>query len=217
VIVVAMAWIAVSSRGEIPGVDLLDYLAVGLPFHLAGMWVQLAIVGWLMLAWPVIRPWWLRLITGSRPAVELRDAPALGLAGAAMLLLMVAVDPFTPVPRTDLETFRARAEADRPPLPAEGPAIRALQPVYRTGDPIVVRLRDLPGPLENWVTIVAEGTPTDRYDDVPGHWDYTHGMTNGEMTFAPQLPGAYEVRLHLDWPAGGTEIRSYDRVTVVRR
>ena len=78
-------------------------------------------------------------------------------------------------------------------------------------------LRDLPGPLENWVTIVSPGTPADRYLNSPGQWDYTHGLVDGQMTLAPQLPGPYEVRLYLDWPAGGTEIRSYDRLQVVPR
>ena len=94
VIVVTMGWIAASSRGTMPGVGLLAYLAGGVPFILAGIWVQLAIVAGLLLAWPWLRPWWLALIARRRPPVELRDAPALGLAGAAMLALIAAVDPF---------------------------------------------------------------------------------------------------------------------------
>jgi hypothetical protein len=159
---------------------------------------------------------WLRLIAGIRERPGLEGAAILAPAGAAVLAMVLALDPLRPMPTLD-DQFAAMIAPERPPLPEEGPAIRATKPVFVTGEPIVLWLRDLPGPLQNWVSVVAPGTPPDIYVDVPGHWAYTDGLVTGEIQMAPQLPGAYEARLYLDWPDGGTEIRGDDRFYVVSR
>lgn len=84
-------------------------------------------------------------------------------------------------------------------LPAAAQSIRTQNDVYTANAPIVVQYAGLPGNKQDWITIVGAGSSDSSY----GQYFYTNGSTSGQMSFNGLSAGRYEVRLYLDWPAGG--------------
>ena len=70
---------------------------------------------------------------------------------------------------------------------------------FSSSEPVVIRYSGLPGNQYDWITLVAASNSDSTY----GEWFYTQGQKEGTHTFAAQYPGDYEVRMYLDWPAGG--------------
>ncbi len=81
---------------------------------------------------------------------------------------------------------------------------------YAAGETVVVHYRGLPGNPQDWITVVHADESDDRY----GAWLYTEGATSGTATFDDLAPATYEVRVYLDWPAGGYEVVSRYPFTV---
>jgi hypothetical protein len=78
-------------------------------------------------------------------------------------------------------------------------------------DQIVVHLKGMPGKASDWVTIVPAGTSDETWAD----YHYTNGFVDGDLTFVPRpQPGAYEVRVYFDDPAGGRIVRTRAAFTV---
>lgn len=210
-LVLAMTHQNAVARGT-TDVGLIAFVAELFVVLMGGIRLQIGVLGAVLLLWPLLAGWWLLLVTGRSGGHARRGAPVLVAFGAALLavaLLLPSADPT----RAGL----AEIESIRPPPVEDGPSIRVVKPVFAVGERIVVRVERLPATLENWVTIVPLGTAEEMYLDYPGYWAYTAGIESGEMTFTPQLPGLYEARLYLDWPDGGTTIRSYDRFQVLYR
>ena len=74
--------------------------------------------------------------------------------------------------------------------------------VYTAGQEIVVKYSGLPGSEYDWITVTESNTPDDSY----GEWYYTDGKTGGTIVFGGVSSGRYEVRVYLDWPAGGYHV-----------
>ena len=73
------------------------------------------------------------------------------------------------------------------------------------GEPIHIKF---PGPIPSksnsraWVTVIEAGKPASQY----GTWEYVaDGATTAKLA-APSKPGAYEVRLHTDYPKKSTNV-----------
>ena len=80
---------------------------------------------------------------------------------------------------------------------------RTQKQLYSPNEEIIVEFGGLPGSSGDWITIVEKDYPSDRY----GQWFYTEGKREGTLTFKGLNPGDYEVRLYLDWPQGGYNIK----------
>ncbi|HSK01664.1 MAG TPA: serine/threonine-protein kinase [Kofleriaceae bacterium] len=98
-------------------------------------------------------------------------------------------------------------DPDQPPgiTPRSGQRFSLASRKVPAGGKVSLRF---PGPLRAapnerfWVTVIEAGTPDDRW----GQWDY---VTDGARTFSlgvPDKPGAYEVRLHANYPKQTTNV-----------
>lgn len=88
-----------------------------------------------------------------------------------------------------------------------------LKNVYLPGEPITVAYRGVPGTGGDWVTLVSTGTPADEH----GQWLYIEeGSSSGTLSFDGLSPGRYEVRLYLNWPAGGYNVVARQPFSVER-
>jgi len=79
------------------------------------------------------------------------------------------------------------------------PKVDLSSETFRPGQPIEVRIEDLPGNRKDWVAIARAGSADDQYVD----FDYSYGVTKGKWTYRLSEPGDYEVRVYLNWPDGG--------------
>lgn len=71
--------------------------------------------------------------------------------------------------------------------------------VSATGE-VIAAWRDTPGGATDWVSVVRAGAPDDVYEST---WTYTNGRSAGTYNAGRLAAGEYEVRLYLNWPAGG--------------
>lgn len=76
--------------------------------------------------------------------------------------------------------------------------------VFAAGEAISVTYAGLPGNAKDWITIVGANAPENTY----GEWFYTQGQRSGTRAFKGLGPGAYEIRVYFNWPAGGYTVRS---------
>lgn len=89
-------------------------------------------------------------------------------------------------------------------------SLQTSQPVYATDQLVVVTYAGMPGSRRDWITIVPEGTPDDKY----GEWAYL-GTPSGTHRFGRLLkPGNYEVRAYENWPAGQYGVKARARFQV---
>ncbi|MFC1580093.1 hypothetical protein ACFL4N_04210 [Thermodesulfobacteriota bacterium] len=82
--------------------------------------------------------------------------------------------------------------------------------MYSPDEKIVVQFSGLPGNQQDWITIVRKGTPANKY----GEWFYTKSRKTGSLQFKGLRPGAYEIRVYLNWPSGGYNIVSRRPINV---
>lgn len=93
------------------------------------------------------------------------------------------------------------------------PDIRLPAETIQSGAKLEVTLSGLPGNAKDWVTLVR----ADAADSTFGQWSYTRGAREGVWTFNARQPGAYEVRVYFDFPAGGYTVQARQAVKVVAR
>ncbi len=87
---------------------------------------------------------------------------------------------------------------------------RAVDP--QAGKPVVVEFAGLPGNKQDWISVVPQGVDDKTYKS--GFWSYLSGRTSGTLTLGTLTPGAYEVRVYLDWPDGGYTVVSRSHFSV---
>jgi len=85
---------------------------------------------------------------------------------------------------------------------------------YAPGDPITITF---PGPMSSkqdsraWITVIEQGKSPSSY----GTWEYVaDGATSAKLA-APKQPGAYEVRLHTDYPKKSFNVVHTVQLTIV--
>lgn len=94
------------------------------------------------------------------------------------------------------------------------PIISLSSDKFYPGDPVKIKVTNLPGNTQDWITLVSVNAPASKY----GEWTYTKGVAQGTWTFtAPQKPGDYEVRVFFDFPAGGETIHARAAVRVTEQ
>ena len=91
------------------------------------------------------------------------------------------------------------------------PVITLSADNFSPGESILIKVTNLPGNPQDWLTLVKVDAPASIY----GEWSYTKGVTEGSWTFsAPKRAGDYEVRVFFDYPAGGETIHARAPVKV---
>lgn len=91
------------------------------------------------------------------------------------------------------------------------PVITLSADNFSPGESILIKVTNLPGNPQDWLTLVKVDAPASTY----GEWSYTKGVTEGSWTFsAPKRAGDYEVRVFFDYPAGGKTIHARTPVKV---
>jgi hypothetical protein len=86
---------------------------------------------------------------------------------------------------------------------AGGGIVWTQKPVYAPQEQIIVEFSRLPGNPQDWITIVEAAKADNQY----GQYFYTNGKHSGMMSFHGLQPGAYEVRVLYNWPAGGYNVQ----------
>lgn len=81
-------------------------------------------------------------------------------------------------------------------------AIRTSKDVYGASDVITAEYSGLASTKGNWMTVVDAAAKPDSY----GEWHWLEEKSVGTLDFGPHPAGTYEVRLYMDWPAGGYTI-----------
>ena len=200
-LILPVAWMSATASGS-TGLGVVPFVVGNLPFLLAGIRWQLLVVALVLALWPLLAPWWTRLVAGRAQPTGRSERLAVVLPGLALLAAVAALDPATP-PFLG-EPVKAAAPAERAP----GPALAVSSRVYGFDEPVVVEVWGLDAPKQNWVAIVPWDLPPERYVDDPEWWRFTTGIADGKLEFRPRQPGVFEARLFLDWPDGGTVIRS---------
>jgi eukaryotic-like serine/threonine-protein kinase len=105
--------------------------------------------------------------------------------------------PAVPAPATGRP---AVTTTPRPAATAGAPSFRLDAKQYEPGDTIEIRFT---APVSSkpqnraWVTVIDAGRPASAY----GVWAYVDDGATASTLKAPTRPGAYEVRLHTDYPA----------------
>ncbi len=95
--------------------------------------------------------------------------------------------------------------------PASAIQVYPLKQSYRINEPISVTFKNIPATRSDWITIVPVGSAPDYYIES----QYTDGRRSGSLTFQGMTaPGDYEVRLFLNWPAGGYNIAARKRFRI---
>ncbi len=196
--ILVASWMSASARG-VTSLAAGPFVLGNLPFVLAGIRWQLATAAGLMLAWPLLAPWWARLVFGPPGVLPIRSMAAVALPGAAMLLGVLLLDPAAPP-----------VLGERPPVVqperGPGPGLRVLSKVLAHDEPVRIEIWGLDPTKQNWVAVAAHDWEPERYVDDPAYWTFTTGLAEGVIELDPREPGVWEARLYLDWPAGGTEI-----------
>ncbi len=118
-------------------------------------------------------------------------------------------------PRPPDQNNGGRPPQNDPPPPQSGGVVPKLQVAksYATGGSITVRFSaPMPSPSNNraWVTVIAAGARPDQYDK----WTYVEDRATTAVLPVPMSPGAYEVRLHTDYPQRSTNLRESVPITV---
>ncbi len=120
--------------------------------------------------------------------------PGMEASGEQCIVVLAEVEPVKPSP--------PGSPPPPPPLPplAPAPAIRLNASLFAPGAPIEIRfaqpIRSTPA-RRAWVTVSAAGSASTSY----GAWKYVDDGVRTASLAAPSKPGAYEVRLHTDYPA----------------
>lgn len=81
---------------------------------------------------------------------------------------------------------------------------------FSPGQPIEVTVTGLPGNPKDWVSIALVGSADNQYRD----YDYSNGVNEGTWTYTIHTPGDYEIRVYLNWPAGGYNPVVRERISV---
>lgn len=96
----------------------------------------------------------------------------------------------------------------------EAPTFKLDQKTYAPGQGVSITFASPVASTTNnraWITIVEASRPNDQYGD----WTYVaDGATSAKLT-APKDPGAYEVRLHTNYPTKSTNVRQKVATKVV--
>jgi len=97
---------------------------------------------------------------------------------------------------------RADFSVDPPAMVVNEGRYLSVPGLVSRGSPVVIKWFGAPGNMQDWITVVPQGTPDKEW----GQWMYLKGKTSG--TFAAQIPepGKYEVRIYFDWPNGGFKV-----------
>lgn len=95
--------------------------------------------------------------------------------------------------------------------------VGTAKPTYTEGEPVVVNYKGFATETD-WITIVKQGTASDKY----GEWIYTKGNNWGAHTFKGLKPGSYEVRAYCCWQPGrpghgGYNIKARHSFSVVNK
>ena len=98
------------------------------------------------------------------------------------------------------------------PVPGNSqPQIIFNKDTYAPGEAIIINYSGLPGNAQDWITLIKNNMPHDKY----GQWFYTQGKKQGSYTFRGMAqPGVYEVRIYYNWPAGGYNIQHRQEIRV---
>lgn len=91
------------------------------------------------------------------------------------------------------------------------PTIELDSDTFRTGEPVVIKLKELPGNQTDWLTLVRASMT----DGSNGEWLYTEGVEEGTWTFTAPRPGEYEVRVHIDYAGGNNAVGARTSIKVV--
>ncbi len=118
-----------------------------------------------------------------------------------------------PVPGSPPHSTRPppKPDPDAPQTPA--PTFKLDQKTYAPRDPIVITFAS---PVSSttasraWITIVEASRPPSQY----GTWTYIDDGARTAKLTVPDSAGAYEVRLHTDYPTKATNVRHSVPVTV---
>jgi serine/threonine-protein kinase len=109
----------------------------------------------------------------------------------------------------------------RTPVPLSAPrttapSFRLDARSYAPGDPIEIRfaapVRSKPE-SQAWITVIEADRPASAY----GAWSYLDDGTKLATLKAPSRPGAYEIRLHTDYPARTFNVQRAVPLTVAER
>jgi hypothetical protein len=107
----------------------------------------------------------------------------------------------------------APTETPRPAARTGAPSFRLDATAYEPGDAIEVRfaapVRSKPQ-SRAWITVVEADRPASAY----GTWGYVEDGATAATLKAPTRPGAYEIRLHTDYPAKSFHVVHAVRVSV---
>jgi TolB-like protein len=88
--------------------------------------------------------------------------------------------------------------------------IKPSKTSYAATEQVSVSWSGFPGNDNDWITLVKANEGDDSY----GLWFYTYGEKSGDHVFEAVPPGEYELRVYLDWPAGGYEVKARVPVSV---
>ncbi len=104
-----------------------------------------------------------------------------------------------------------RSASLSPPTTAAAPVVSLAKNTFRPGETVEVTVSGLPGNQADWITLVPEDHPPNKW----GEFKYTQGVTEGTWSFwAPNTPGLYEVRVYFN---NGYEIKARTEIEVLPR
>jgi hypothetical protein len=123
------------------------------------------------------------------------------------------VKPGSPPQPTPQPTPQPQPTPSQPKHASPAPTFKLDQKSYAPRDAIVITFAS---PVSStttnraWITIVEATKPPSQY----GTWSYIDDGTTTAKLSAPSHQGAYEVRLHTDYPAQSTNVRQSVPVTI---
>ena len=82
--------------------------------------------------------------------------------------------------------------------------------VFSASENVVVEYSGMPGYQHDWITLSEASKPDSEW----GKWFYTQGHSAGQYTYSGLKPGAYEIRVYYNWPAGGYVVQKRVKFTV---
>ena len=157
----------------------------------------------------------------SSDAPATASAPAPDAApDAAAAAVAAAVADAAPVPAADAAVERSRpapVPVEKKPTPRptpSTPSFRLADTTVAPGEEIVVRFAaPVPSPSGSraWITTVEADRPDSQY----GAWEYVADGAKTATLKAPKQPGAYQVRLHTEYPKKSTHVVHRAGFTVV--
>ncbi len=108
---------------------------------------------------------------------------------------------------------RPAAREEAPSAEVAAPKFRLTASSYAPGAAIQIRFaRAIRSTPDNraWITVVERGAPGSSY----GAWKYVDDRTTSAVLEAPRKDGAYEVRLHTDYPTKSYNVVHAEPITV---